>query len=88
MDPTRKKVALRKAAKAVGKRYSFVRDLVDRGECRAWLEGGTVKKCITVYVDELRATIERVTRYVPPKKPKERKPAFLKPVPLSPMVRC
>lgn len=88
------RMTLSDAAKAVGKRPAFVRDLIDRNKCRAWEDGGKIRKRLLVNLDELKAAIDRETIYVPPRlKPGEKPPRRgRRPTPSSssidPLVRC
>ena len=60
-------VALRRAAKEVGRSRAYVRRLIDEQKVRAFKVGGSdAEPWLSVYVSELRAAIDRDSVYVPP----------------------
>jgi hypothetical protein len=77
------KISLIQAARAIHRRYEFVRELVDTRKVPAWDRGGKKHKRLVVNLADVKAAVDRETRYVPPAKKTRRTVGKL-----DPMVKC
>lgn len=68
------KTPIRQAAKAVHKSRAYVRKLIDTGDVAAYRTGGTDEApWLSVDLDELRRVVDRLSIYVPPIAPPQRR---------------
>lgn len=59
------RISLSEAAKKIGKRRSYLRNLIETGKLPAYCEGGDVKLRFSVRLSEVLQAVEESKRYVP-----------------------
>jgi excisionase family DNA binding protein len=69
-------VTLMEAARAIGKRKTYLRQLIDAGQLPAYQVGGTAKNpWLRVDLEQAKAAVLAAMRYVPPATSERQKPA-------------
>lgn len=75
MIDAKETIPIRQAAREVGRRRQYVRDLIDGGFLTAYRRGGSDDEPrLEVYLSDLHAAIQRHDRYVPKSKAAPKRP--------------
>lgn len=60
------RLSIREAAKRLRKGHAYIRQFIDAGKCRAWVNGGSEKHPrLVVDLEELKRALDSENLYVP-----------------------